>query len=212
VTEAAGGRQRPPLWEQIGRLQFDYLVSAGLRPDQYLLDVGCGGLRGGQHFISYLEPGRYFGIDSDPNMLKRGPEQVLDPATIERKKPVLTLMEDFGVERLGQRFDYALAQSVFTHLPLNSIMRCLVGVGRVLTPGGRFYATFFENTQGKQHVEPIVQEPGGITSFCDADPFHYDFETIARVCEGTGLEAEYIGDWSHPRNQKMLLFTRAADG
>ena len=207
-----GGKPTPPLWEEIGRLQFDFLVSAGLRPDQYMLDIGCGRFRGGRHFINYLETGRYFGVDGNAKVLRLGQEHVLDPSTIEDKKPVIVQMKDFGFERLGQTFDYALAQSVFTHLPLNSIMRCLVGVGRVLRAEGRFYATFFENARGKQHLEPIVHDPGRVKTYCDADPFHYDFETLASICKGTGLDVEYIGDWSHPRDQKMLLFKRAADG
>jgi SAM-dependent methyltransferase len=117
-------------------------------------------------------------------------------------------MGDFGFGRLGQTFDYALAQSVFTHLSLNEIMRCLVEVGKVLAPEGRFYATFFENSLGAQHLDPIERDPGGILTHYDRDPFHYDFETLASICSRTGLAIEYIGDWEHPRDQKMLLFRR----
>ena len=27
------------------------------------------------------------------------------------------------------------------------------------------------------------------------------------LCEGTGLQVEYLGGWNNPRNQKMLVFT-----
>ena len=33
------------LWDRIGRLQFDFLVSQGLRPEHVLLDFACGSLR-----------------------------------------------------------------------------------------------------------------------------------------------------------------------
>jgi hypothetical protein len=33
------------MWEEIGTLQFDFLVSTGLRPDSYLLDIACSSLR-----------------------------------------------------------------------------------------------------------------------------------------------------------------------
>jgi hypothetical protein len=45
------------LWDEIGRLQFNFLVAQGLKPEHYLLDVGCGTFRGGVHFIRYLETG-----------------------------------------------------------------------------------------------------------------------------------------------------------
>src|SRR4051812_28089921 len=60
------------MWDEIGKIQFDYLVAQGLRPDSYLLDVGCGSLRGGIHFIDYLEPHHYFGIDSNQSLVQAG--------------------------------------------------------------------------------------------------------------------------------------------
>lgn len=56
--QAIGGH-----WEALGKLQFDYLVANGLKPGHRLLDIGCGTLRGGRHFIRYLAPGGYTGID-----------------------------------------------------------------------------------------------------------------------------------------------------
>jgi ubiquinone/menaquinone biosynthesis C-methylase UbiE len=107
-------------------------------------------------------------------------------------------------------FDYAMAQSVFTHLPLNQIMRCLVEMGRVLKPGGRFYASIYENPHGKLYVDDIRQSDTGISHY-DADIFHYDLDTLRFACEGTGLTLEYEGDFAHPKNQKMLVFVRSAD-
>ena len=46
---------------------------------------------------------------------------------------------DFGV-----KFDYAIAQSVFTHVSLNHIRLCLYRVARQMQPEGRIFATFFE--------------------------------------------------------------------
>jgi SAM-dependent methyltransferase len=76
------------LWEELGALQFEYLVSSGLRPEHYFLDIGCGSFRGGRHFIPYLEPGRYFGVDRNAEPLRVGQEQELDAATVEgRDRP-----------------------------------------------------------------------------------------------------------------------------
>ncbi len=35
------------MWDEIGKLQFDFLNAEGLRADVDFLDVGCGVLRGG---------------------------------------------------------------------------------------------------------------------------------------------------------------------
>ena len=105
------------------------------------------------------------------------------------------------------RFDFALAQSVFTHLPVNTIMRCLAEVERVLEPGGRLFATYFENLGPRLGTGPH-DAAEGITTHCDADPFHYDPDVFRWAVEGSSLECEVLGDWGHPRNQRMLAFTK----
>lgn len=203
-----GGRAH---WERWGKAQFDFLVEVGLRPHHYLLDVGCGPLRAGVHLIDYLEPGHYFGVDRRGDKLEAAARSELPRYGLVDKHPVLGEMADFGFERLGQKFDYALAQSVFTHLPLNSIIRCLMNIDRVLVTGGRFYATIFVNEQGKWNLEPIRQGPRALSHF-DTNPFHYDFATFEWICEGTGLTPEYWGDWQTPTNQKIIVFTKGRLG
>lgn len=196
------------MWEEMGRLQFDFLLAQGLQPQHYLLDVGCGSLRGGRHFISYLEPGHYYGVDKEQWLLDAGLTE-LQAANLQDREPHLSCMDDFAFERLDQTFDYALAQSVFTHLSLNSIIRCLVNIDRTLRPGGVFFATFFENSGGKQNLEPITQSDI-VVSYYDSDPYHYTRDALVWACEGTALEAEYVGDWQHPHQQVMMAFRKTA--
>jgi SAM-dependent methyltransferase len=200
----------PALWVELGRLQFDFLIGQGLQPQHYLLDVGCGPLRAGVHFIRYLEPGHYYGVERDADVLGAGRDVELPLQGLADRRPVLNVMEDFSFDRLGQTFDYALAQSVFTHLPLNKVIRCLMSIERVLVSGGKFFATVYLNERGKKYLDPIEQAPGTVTHM-DKNPFHYEFATFEWICEGTGLTPAYLGDWNSPRNQKMLLFTKTGD-
>jgi SAM-dependent methyltransferase len=204
-------RGNAAFWEELGRLQLDFLVDQGLEPNHYLLDVGCGPLRAGVHFIGYLEPGHYAGIDKRGDNLERARKVELPRLGLEAKQPLLLVDGDFAFQKLGQTFDYAIAQSVFTHLPLNAIMRCLVEMAQVLRPGGRFYATIYENPGGKCYLGD-VQQSERVVSHYDRDKYHYDVETLRLACEGTGLTFSYAGDWGHPDNQKMVVFTREVDG
>ena len=194
-------------WERHGQAQFDYLVSQDLQPHHYLLDVGCGPLRGGVHFIGYLEPGHYFGVDKNEQVLEAARDEELERYGLQQRRPTLVAMENFDFPSLDQTFDYAWAQSVFTHLPLNSIIRCLMNIEQVLVEGGRFYATFYENERGKLDLDPIRQSEQ-VTSYFDQDAYHYDFAAFEWICEGTSLTVRYLGGWNNPRNQKMLLFTK----
>src|SRR6478672_1846649 len=108
-------------WDELGRAQLDYLVEQGLQPSHYVLDVGCGPLRAGVHFIRYLEPGHYAGVDKRADTLERAREVELPRYRVEAKGPLLFVNGAFEFRKRGREFDYAIAQSVFTHLPTNAI-------------------------------------------------------------------------------------------
>jgi SAM-dependent methyltransferase len=194
-------------WDYMGRTQLDYLVERGLEPQHQLLDVGCGPLRAGIHFIAYLEPGHYVGTDKRGDVLETARLVELPQHGLEAKEPLLVEDERFDFGSLGRTFDYAMAQSVFTHVPLNSVMRCLVEMGKVLRPGGRFYASIFENPHGKLYVDDIRHSETAVSHY-ERDFYHYDLDTLRFACEGTGLTLGYEGDYGHPNDEKMLVFTR----
>jgi cyclopropane fatty-acyl-phospholipid synthase-like methyltransferase len=194
------------MWEEIGLLQFRFLTSRGLLPGHTLLDVGCGALRGGVHFVRYLDAGHYHGLDINPSLIEAGRQELREAGLTERK-PNLLVNDKFEASRFGVRFDYAMAQSVFTHLPMNHIVRCLVEVGKVLKPEGVFFATFFE-APSNAYLAPLPHHPGQFVTTYDADPFHYSFDEFEWMARTAGLRAELIGAWAHPRDQRMLVFSR----
>jgi SAM-dependent methyltransferase len=207
--DIAAGKHREyvgGLWYDIGRLQIKFLKQQGLQPGHRLVDVGCGALRGGVHFAAYLDPGNYFGLDINPSLIEAGKLE-LDKAGLLEKAVNLAVNDKFELTNFGARFDYGIAVSLFTHLPMNHIIRCLVEVRQTLAPDGRFYASFFE-APASGHLEPIFHEPGGITTLLDEDPFHYSVTDMKAIAELAGLSVRYLGDWGHPRCQKMLSFYR----
>jgi SAM-dependent methyltransferase len=196
-------------WEEIGRLQFEFLLGEGLEPQHHLLDMGCGSLRGGVHFIRYLEAGHYFGVDRSSSLLRRG-ESELKRAGVTGRNPTLVARSNFVAADLGPSFDFAIAQSLFTHLTFNSIVRCVAEVSRALRPGGRFFATFFASPGPRLRTAPMLELP--ITAKLDADPYYYDPALFSWLCEGSDLACEYRGEWDHPVSQHMLIFTKQPRG
>ena len=65
------------MWDEIGQLQFDFLLNHGLCQNHALIDVGCGALRGGTKCIDYLDPFKYFGTDINMNLIQIGIDQEL---------------------------------------------------------------------------------------------------------------------------------------
>lgn len=207
--EIAAGAHRDfvgGLWDELGALQLQFLCSRGLRPQHRFVDVGCGALRGGLHFVKYLDPGNYHGLDINPSLLEAGRSE-LRALGLELQQPHLLQDDAFNVRRFGVAFDRGLALSVFTHLPFNAIVRCLKEVAAAMRPDGVFYASFFEASTGG-HIDPITQAPGGVVTHYDCDPFHQSVDEYEWMAQLAGLRLEVIGDWGHPRGQRMLAFHR----
>lgn len=202
--EAIGG-----MWEDMGRRQFDLLLEQGLSEDHRLLDIGCGCLRGGVHFVSYLRPTYYYGIDMHQELLDAGYDTELALVGLQDRLPRenLRCVENFDASMFGLKFDFALAQSVFTHLSLNKIRICLERLAEVMNPGGKFVATYFPLPASAPSFEPRTHEAAGFTSYADRDPYHYRFEDLVYLAGGQ-WQTRDLGDWRHPRGVHAALFIR----
>ena len=198
------------LWSEIGTLQFEFLRERGLRPNDKLIDVGCGPLRGGIHFVRYLNPGHYFGTDINKSLLDAGYDREIVPLDLAGRLPRCNLIEmhDFAFDSIHQTFDFALAQSVFTHLVFNNIRQCLMRLPAVMRSGACFYATIFEAPSGGPPPVTLTHQPGSVVTYATRDPYHYSVADMRYAIAGLPWRLEYIGDWAHPRGQKMLAFIR----
>lgn len=199
--KAVGG-----LWDEIGLLQFEFLRDRGLRSEHRLLDVGCGALRGGVHFIRYLDRGCYFGVDQNATLLAAGREIELPGAGLVDRDPQFLHNDQFEFERFETGFQWALAQSLFTHLEAEEIRMCLVKLVEVLDPGARFCATYFEAASPRR-IEKI-RHLGGVVSYPDRNPYHYHFSRFEDLVADLPMSVTNLGPWGHPRGQHMLEFVR----
>jgi SAM-dependent methyltransferase len=177
------------MWEEIGRLQFEYLRNDGLRPDHSMLDIGCGTLRGGRHFIAYLDAGKYTGLEISSNALSEA-GRLIQREGLANKRSGLVLNTGMGLrlEEFKEPFDVLLAQSVFTHLTERRIEECLAHAGRIMHAGSRFYFTFF---------------PSSAPSQFGTENFRYPVAFFAAAAERYGFELENRNDYPHPRGQQM---------
>jgi cyclopropane fatty-acyl-phospholipid synthase-like methyltransferase len=185
-----------------------FLIESGLKPSHKLLDIGCGCLRGGVHYVNYLQESHYYGLDINASLIEAGKVEV-EKSGLAAKKPKLIVDDKFSFDKFGEKFDFMVSVSVFTHLPMNIIVRCLISARENLAPNGIYYATFF-NAPTPAHIETIEQQPGGIITNFDSDPFHYSVEELAYMAKLAKLTLNVIGDWGHPRNQKMAAFSLAS--
>ena len=101
-------------WHTRGEFQLELLRFLGLEADERLLDVGCGPLRAGVHFIRHLNAGGYEGVDFNPSFIEAA-RQVVDEAGLAERSPVVRVLVDFDFRRINGTFDWILCFSVLNH-------------------------------------------------------------------------------------------------
>ncbi|MEC9343839.1 MAG: class I SAM-dependent methyltransferase, partial [Pseudomonadota bacterium] len=132
----------PGRFDFMSATQFALLFTMGLRETDKVLDIGCGSLRLGRLLIPFLLKGGYHGDDPNAWLIEDGIERELGRDAVRIKQPVFSLGEDFDFERLGNRFDFIMAQSIATHCGPDYLARMLAGARRVLKEDGVFLFTF----------------------------------------------------------------------
>jgi len=211
AEKIAAGKHREfigGMWEALGDLQFAYMKSVGLLAHHKLLDVGCGSLRGGVHFIPYLEPKHYFGFDINQNLMEAGLTNELSDELRQShiRAENFSSSDDFTYPAQWQALDFAIGLSLFTHLSLNTIKLCLWQTRKVLKTGGKFHATIF--LVEKKNMFVAHQQSAEVLSHPTKDPFHYTHEDMEYLAAATGFSLCSIDDFEHPRNQKMAVFQK----
>lgn len=165
-------------FEAIGREAVDNIARfASLRPDDRVLDVGCGLGRVVQPLAEVLTVGTYEGIDTLPEYIEFCNSIGLDPDRFRFQhadiyssfyNPTATIKaEDFRFPWPDRSFTLAIATSLFTHLSAAATENYLREIYRVLEPGGRLFSSFFVLDGWALH---------GIEEHNSRPPFHYEIE------------------------------------
>jgi SAM-dependent methyltransferase len=169
----------PTLWKMKREFQINFLKSVGLKPDNYLLDIGCGVLRGGIPIIQYLDAGHYYGIDVRPDAIMEA-FRLLREAGLESKQPKLLAISHLKEVSFDLSFDFIWAFSSLIHMSDEILDECLECVSRHLKPTGCLYANVHlgEDPDSKWLDFPLIFRP-------------LDF--YEEMAERRGLRIEYAG-------------------
>jgi SAM-dependent methyltransferase len=204
-----------------GAVMFNHLQQiARLKPNESVLDVGCGVGRTARHLTSYLTPeGKYRGFDivldsilwNQQNISSKFPHFQFSHADIfnGRYNPKgKARSTEFRFPYEDGSFDVAFLDSVFTHMYADDVAHYLREIHRVLKPGGRVLASFFwldDTSRG------VMTKPGSQFNFaypgdgsftaapdCPEDAIAFDLAAVKQMLERTGLRITELhpGNWS----------------
>ena len=183
----------PAGYDILAALQFNLLTTLGLRETHSVLDIGCGSLRAGRLLIPYLLPERYCGLEPEEWLLREGIENEVGNDLVRIKKPTFAHNPDFDLSAFGRRFDFILAQSIFSHATARQIATCFRHCAKCLNPSGLIAATFVlggEDYTGSEWVYP------GCVRYTEAG--------MRKMAADAGLCMRII-EWPHPEQNWMLL-------
>lgn len=158
-----------------GRLQFDYLVSNGLKPNHRFLDYGCGPMRGGVRIVPYLSDGLYVGADISRMFIRDG-VRMMEGFGIQRDRYQTVTIHDFDLTDLyGFEFDFAASYSALQYVSDEDLKRIIAGLRPLLK--GPFHYNF-----PAEEKKPELDFKG---------QYYRSPERIAAICEPLGFSVAF---------------------
>jgi len=190
----------PKQYDLIGAMQFRLLCTLGLRQHHKLLDMGCGSLRAGKLIIPYLDKECYHGIDPNKWLIDEAIDKELGADILSIKRPRFLYNDDFSCHEFGTKFDFIVAQSIFSHTGKDIIQKALLNFAQSLKPDGMACITFVHSNSKKDFEG---------TGWLYPDCAEYSKKTIQKLIHDSGLIGVEI-PFYHPR-QTWYVLGKSAD-
>lgn len=174
-------------------IQFNLMTLLGMRETGTLLDIGCGSLRAGRLFIVYLKRGKYYGVEPEKWLVEEGIRNECGQDLVSLKEPRFLFVDNWSFTQFGVKFDFILAQSIFTHASKAQIETCLTNAVECMHGSSIFAATFALGRQDYTGSEWVY--PGKV---------RYTHESILKMIDSVGLIAQQT-TWFHPTQTWYLI-------
>lgn len=173
----------PAAFHEVALTTIGRLNMAGLRPDDDVLDVGCGCGRTARYLCDYLDhpDAHYEGIDvsevaitwCQANITPSFPNFRFHYTplfnTCYNPNPLLPPAATFRFPFPDESFDFVFAHSVFTHLVRDAAINYISEISRVLRVGGTSYTTWFlfddnSSTYRGLYGEDFIRDMSGVVA------------------------------------------------
>src|SRR6202035_43989 len=138
-------------FDQGGREQLIALLGEGMDPESKLIEFGCGCLRIAYWLVRFLDARCYHGIEPARRRVEYGLQYLFEPDELRIKRPQFDFNATFDSSVFGQRFDFFLARSIWTHAAKPQIEAMLDAFLRDSVPDGVFLTSYFPTVS--QEVE-----------------------------------------------------------
>ena len=168
----------PEEYDELAAMTFNLLTVFGLRQHHRLLEIGCGSLNSGRLLIPYLNQKNYVGAEPEEWLVQAGISRELGMDLIRIKQPGFLIADQLTDLPADEKFDFGLAQSIFSRCSPDATRNWLKQMEPRLKPGGACFAAF---------------PPGKIGG------------NLKRIAKEAGFKYRLL-DWDHPRQKWVILF------
>jgi SAM-dependent methyltransferase len=183
----------PRDYDLIAATTFGLMTAFGLRQHHRVLDVGCGSLRVGRLLIPYLNAGNYCGIEPNRWLVDEGIAHETGRDQLRIKRPRFYFDTSTRELPRGERFDVAVAQSIFSHCGADFIAAWLEEISGRLVDDGLLLATYLPAA-----VSSELQ--GWLYPQCTK----HTTASMSALAQAHGLSMHLLA-WPHPRQQWALF-------
>ena len=140
----------PPYeYDLMGARQFTLLFNLGIRETAKILDFGCGSLRLGRLLINWLNKGNYYGIDPNKWLIDEAIKNEIGNEIINIKNPNFSYNDNFDSSIFNVKFNYIIAQSIFSHTTFPLFKRVINNLINNLNENGILLFTCLTNKMSK---------------------------------------------------------------
>jgi SAM-dependent methyltransferase len=217
-----------------------FIDLGGLRPDEAVLEPGCGSGRMAEALTGHLSAdGSYHGFDVMAEAVRWCQEHItprhpnfhfehVDVYNGNYNPKGRLAADEFAFPHPDDSFDFVILTSVFTHMLPAGVRHYLEEIRRVLRPSGRCVATWFVLNDESQalmnqglSMRDFVYEGDGYLYSIRKRPeaaIAYREEAVRELFEGAGLKLRdpiHYGRWSGRadgiRGQDITVATRPAE-
>ena len=210
-------------WQIGENIVSDLKKYAGLSPCDSVLDIGCGTGQVAWPLAHFIEPsGYYLGFDVSKRGIQAARRRVsrlradfdfiaVDVANREYRTSGAIQEDQFRFPSADDCFDLVFATSVFTHMPIASVIRYIMESARVLKPGGTFYFTAYvitdhrreqlANGEGTLAFKPSINGSMVVDPKAPDRAIGHPLEGFLAAIEEAGLllpEPVRLGTWLGP--------------
>ena len=109
------------------------LIEAGLKPEHFCVEYGCGSLWAAEPVIRYLQPGSYYGLDLTDQFYKFGRERI--GSLLDEKQVRLAVISPESLRAVAAlQPDFIFSRKVLPHVKADALPRYLANIASLMTP------------------------------------------------------------------------------